>query len=262
MHLWKFLWHTNVFPVATWRTGGKSEGKRPFSSLSVDPMSFFLHCNQKQRSNCADLWGNFKSRFWTLCNLGLFNGSLNIGKNYQIGVRLGLKRDFFPPYFVLVQFQSDWDIIWRVSGFFSSLYSHWLALWDKESTTLRERKREFLLPLASDQIQVGTIPLEKKKSTIFTRDCYHRCYLFIHVSSVFQVPPSQIRLFYTMFHCNPQIMSGWYSVNTARKYVYFKTWRQFCINVFRKKMDRLNWKWYVCKSVPKKENLTIVIIET
>lgn len=60
-------------------------------------MSFFLYCNQKQSSNCADLWGNFKSRFWTLCNLGLFNGSLNIGKNYQIGVRLGLKRDSFPP---------------------------------------------------------------------------------------------------------------------------------------------------------------------
>lgn len=225
-------------------------------------MSFFLHCNQKQSSNCADLWGNFKSRFWTLCNLGLFNGSLNIGKkNYQIGVRLGLKRDFFPPPLFLY----NSSLIEISSGgwvaFFSCLYSHWLALWDKESTTLRERKREFLLPLASDQIQVGTIP-PGKKSTIFTRDCYHRCYLFIHVSSVFQVPPSQIRLFYTMFHCNLQIMSGWYSVNTARKYVYFKTWRQFCINVFRKKNDRLNWKWYVCKSVPKKENLTIVIIET
>lgn len=58
----------------------RREATRLFSSLSVDPMSFFLHCNQKQSSNCADLWGNFKSRFWTLCNLGLFNGSLNIGK--------------------------------------------------------------------------------------------------------------------------------------------------------------------------------------
>lgn len=29
-----------------------------------------------------------------------------------------------------------------------------------------------------------------------------------------------------------------------------------------KKNDRLDWEWYVCKSVPKKENLTIVIIET
>lgn len=161
MHLWKFLWHTNVFPVAT-SEGQEGKATRLFSSLSVDQTSFFLHCNQKQSSNCADLWGNFKSRFWTLCNLGLFNGSLNIGKNYQIGVRLGFKKRFLPPSFVLVQFQSDWDIIWRVSGFFSSLYSHWLALWDKDSTTLRERKREFLLPLASDQIQVGTIPPEKK----------------------------------------------------------------------------------------------------
>lgn len=103
-------------------------------------MSFFLHCNQKQSSNCADLWGNFKSRFWTLCNLGLFNGSLNIGKNYQIGVRLGLKRDFFPPPLFLY----NSSLIEISSGgwvaFFSCLYSHRLALWDKESTTQREKE--------------------------------------------------------------------------------------------------------------------------
>lgn len=224
-------------------------------------MSFFLHCNQKQSSNCADLWGNFKSRFWTLCNLGLFNGSLNIGKKLSNRGQVGFKKRFLPPSFVLVQFQSDWDIIWRVSGFFFlPLFTLTCSLGQRKHHTERERGNSFFR-WRLIRFKLGQF-LRKKKSTIFTRDCYHRCYLFIHVSSVFQVPPSQIRLFYTMFHCNLQIMSGWYSVNTARKYVYFKTWRQFCINVFRKKNDRLNWKWYVCKSVPKKENLTIVIIET
>lgn len=124
-----------------WRTGGKSEGKRLFSSLSVDPMSFFLHCNQKQSSNCADLRGNFKSRFWTLCNLGLFNGSLNIGKKLSNRGQVGFKKRFLPPSFVLVQFQSDWDIIWRVSGFFFlPLFTLTCSLGQRKHHTEREKE--------------------------------------------------------------------------------------------------------------------------
>lgn len=194
---------------------------------------FFLHCNEKQSSNCADLWGNFKSSFWTLCNPGLFNGSLNIGKNYQIRVRLGLKRDFFPPPLFLYNSSLIEISSGRWVAFFPPFIHTDLLSGTKTAPHWERERGNSFFRWRLIRFKLGQFL--RKKSTIFTRDCYHRCYLFIHVSSVFQVPPPQIRLFYTMFHCNPQIMSGWYSVNTARKYVYFKTWRQFCINVFRKK---------------------------
>lgn len=97
----------------------------------------------------------------------------------------------------------------------------------------REREWEFLLPLMSDQMfKLGQF-LQGKKSTIITCDCYHRSYLLFQVFLCLSLPPSFV--LYNVFHYNPKEILGWYSVNTGRKYVYFKTGRQFCINVFRKK---------------------------
>lgn len=60
-------------------------------------------------------------------------------KNHQIGVRWGLKREkkcFLHCSCVIpVWLRYHLEVEWL---FLSSLYSHWLALWDKDSTTLRE----------------------------------------------------------------------------------------------------------------------------
>lgn len=84
-----------------------------------------------------------------------------------------------------------------------------LALWDKQTALHYEREgeREFILPLTSDQMfELGQFL--RKKSTITTRDCYHRrlsvdpWFMSFHLIS--PPPPSHLLFcFLQMFSLQP-----------------------------------------------------------
>lgn len=61
-----------------------------------------------------------------------------------------------------------------------------------------------------------------RKSTIITSDGYHRTHLLIHALRLTSLPLPLTLSFILMVFSQPAVRLGWRSVNTGRKYVYFK----------------------------------------